>query len=145
MKMQQFFRVVIFLLIALQASCQSNNVRLSDAVTPSLYTLFMTVETEFLSFNGTVSIDFTTNRATSEIEMHSTGLTINSAIIASDEIETESTYILSWNETEKITIGLGRTLARNTNHRVTIDFKGRMAHDDTKGLYRSSYYNGDNK
>lgn len=143
MKMRQFFSAVIFLFIASNANCQSSNVRLSDSVIPLLYTLAMTVEVDFYSFNGTVTIDFRTTRAINEIEMHSKGLTIdrNKARIISDSLETNVTYILYWNDTEKITIGLGRTLATRTNHSITLTFSGRIA-TDMKGLYMSTYYNG---
>jgi hypothetical protein len=146
MKMRQFFSAVIFLFIASSANCQSSNVRLSNSVTPSIYTLAVSVEVDFYSFNGTVTIDFTTVRSISEIEMHSKGLTIerNLATIKSGSLETNSTYILAWNDTEKITIGLGRTLPARTNHSITLSFKGRIA-SDMKGLYMSSYYNGEVK
>lgn len=113
---------------------------------PSLYTLAMTVEVDFFSFNGTVTIDFRTTRSTSEIEMHMKGLTIDGdrATIKSGALETISTYMLKWNETEKITFGVGRTLPGRTNHSITLSFKGRIA-NDMKGLYMSSYYNGNVK
>jgi hypothetical protein len=146
MKMRQFFSAVIFLFIASNANCQSGNVRLSNTVTPSLYTLAMTVEVDFYSFNGTVTIDFTTVRSINEIEMHSKGLTIERdvATIKSGALETNSTYILKWNDTEKITIGLGRTLAGRTSHSITLKFRGRIA-SDMKGLYMSTYYDGEVK
>lgn len=142
----QFFSCVIFLFIASRVSCQSSNVyRLSDAVTPSYYDL--SIQHELSTFNGTVTIDFYVNRATSVIEMHSYGLTINEkASVKSSDGATmsESTYILYWNETEKITIGLDRTLAARSNHSITLSYRGRLS-DDMKGLYSSSYYNGNVK
>lgn len=143
MKMRcQFFSCVIFLFIASRANCQSSNVyRLSDAVTPSYYDL--SIQSELSTFNGTVTIDFYVNRATSVIEMHSYALTINgkASVKSSDAIESESTYILYEIETEKITIGLDRTLAASSNHSITLSYQGRLS-DDMKGLYSSSYYNG---
>lgn len=142
--MRQFFSAIIFLFVASRVNCQTNNVRLSNSITPSLYTLAMTVEVDFYSFNGTVTIDFRTTRAVTEIEMHSKDLTINFATIKSDTIVTNSTYILAWNETEKITIGLGRSLPARSNHSITLSFRGRIA-SDMKGLYMSSYYDGNVK
>lgn len=140
----QFFSCVIFLFIASRVTCQSSNVyRLSDAVTPSFYDLG--IQHELSTFNGTVTIDFYVNRATSVIEMHSYGLTINGkASVKSFDTESESTYILFANETEKITIGLDRTLAARSNHSITLSFRGRLS-DDMKGLFSSSYYNGNVK
>lgn len=137
----QFFIFVIFLFIVSRVNCQIY--RLSNAVTPTYYDLNIHVEVEGYSFNGTVTIDVYVNRATSVIEMHSYGLTINNgtAFVKSGELETKSTYILAWNDTEKITIGLDRTLAARTNHSITLSFRGRLT-EDMRGLYLSSYYNG---
>lgn len=148
MKMRcQFFSFVIFLFIAsscVKSQTQNGNVnyRLSNAVIPSFYDLNIHVEVDFYSFNGTVTIDFYTNRAVNVIEMHSVGLTISGkASVKSGALESQSTYIFYWNDTEKITIGLDRTLAARSNHSITLIYSGRLK-EDMKGLYLSSYYNG---
>jgi hypothetical protein len=141
MKMRcQFFSFVIFLFIT-RVNCQSNVYRLSDALTPHYYDLNIHSDIDIYQFNGTMTIDFYANRATSVIEMHAVGLTINAASVKSNALESESTYVYYWNDTEKITIGLDRTLAARQNHSLTLSFRGRIA-EDMKGFYRSSYYNG---
>lgn len=132
---------MIFLFIA-RGNCQSNVYRLSDALTPHYYDLNIHSDIDVYQFNGTLTIDFYANRATSVIEMHSVGLTINGkASVKSNALESQSSYVFYWNDTEKITIGLDRTLAARQNHSISLSFRGRIA-DDMKGFYRSSYYNG---
>jgi hypothetical protein len=142
--MRQFCTSVIFLFIVAVAyvQCQSTSFRLSDAVVPKIYDLFIQVDVDFYSFSGNVTIDVEVKRATSTIELHAINMTItnNTALVNSGEdVQFKSVYMLYNNESEIVTIGLDRILAANTNHSITLWFSGRIEYD-MKGLYMSTYY-----
>jgi aminopeptidase N len=141
-KMRQFYSAVIFLIfiaIVTPAYCQNAVYRLSSDVTPTIYDLSLRVDT--YAFNGNVTIDVRINRATTQIELHQLALTVEPKVIvtSSDNV----TEALHWynNQTQKMTILVGRTLRANTNHQITLSFRGTID-SDMKGLYQSSYYNG---
>jgi hypothetical protein len=153
MKMRQFYSSVIFFLIAIsllshRVQSQNTSYRLSDAVKPMHYDLYIQVDVDFYSFSGNVTIDIHVSRATSTIEMHSVNMTIaNSKVLVSSGSDGEtfqSVYMLYNNESEIMTIGLDRTLAGNSNHTITLSFSGRIEYD-MKGLYMSTYYAGNIK
>ncbi|KAG5671811.1 hypothetical protein PVAND_001986 [Polypedilum vanderplanki] len=145
--MRQFYSSVIYLFIIFTSPLtngQNTNYRLSDAVTPSAYDLFIQVDIGFYSFNGNVTIDIHVNKPTSTIELHNVNLTIsNSSIfvksVDDDEVKFESVYLIYNNESEIMTIVLEKPLTANTNYTITLAFSGRIEYD-MKGLYMSSYY-----
>lgn len=147
MKMRrQFCSFVIFLLVSF-ARCQSINYRLSDNIIPHAYDLFIQANVDFYSFSGNVTIDIEVKKSTSTIELHAINMTIvdNKVLVNSGNgVEFSSVFMMYNNESEIITIVLDRALAANTNHTITLSFTGRIEYD-MKGLYMSSYYDGNVK
>lgn len=157
MKMRQFHSTVIFLFIVIFAICKlpsnvvcqnENEYRLPDTFTPKIYDLSIRVDIGLHSFNGSVTIDARVNRATVSIDMHKQNLTITEKekvqVHRNGILEAESVMIQYNENTEIMKIILNQTLSANTDYNITIKFNGRIEYD-MKGLYMSSYYDGNVK
>lgn len=153
MKMRQIFNALIVLFIVISIStfarrvhCQSSQNRLSDDVVPKVYDLFIHVDIDNRVFSGHVAVDVHVNRAVPSIQMHNIGLDINGKVLVdaatNSSLSAESTAIQYDNTTEIMNIVLNRTLVADSDYRITIMFSGRIE-NDMKGLYMSTYYDGD--
>lgn len=135
---------VIFLFIAISlVRCQSaTNYRLPADVVPSRYDLHLVVDLVNAQFNGTVTIHARAIQPTSAIELHLLDLSADDVQVIEGASEVPISELRLDNETQIFHIGLTRAVSGDCL--VQMSFAGTIQ-DDMKGLYRSSYYEGDSR
>lgn len=153
--MRQFFNalIVLFIVISLlytvhHVQCKKSENRLSDAIVPKVYDLFIKVDMNSRVFNGNVTIDVHVNNAVSTIQLHNIGLVISDKVVVENatdnSVVSESKNISYDNATEIMNIELDQTLLADSNYKILLSFNGPIEFD-MKGLYMSTYYDGEIK
>lgn len=153
--MRQFFNAlcVLFIVISLlykahHVQCKKSENRLSDAVIPKVYDLFIKVDMNSRVFDGNVIIDVHVNSAVSTIQLHNIGLEINEKVVvnnATDNSFVSESINISYDKTiEIMNVELNQTLLADSDYKILLSFKGPIEFD-MKGLYMSTYYDGEIK
>nr|AWT23001.1 aminopeptidase N8 [Hyphantria cunea] len=139
---------VIYLLPAVYAETDPNY-RLNTPIVPSAYQLlitpyFDTNDENAFSFDGEVTINFTTTANANQIKLHSQDLNFTAADITvripnSNAIELNNSNPLEFNTQYSFAyINLVSELVPNVDYAVTITYKGPLR-TDLNGFYRNYY------
>ncbi|XP_070503481.1 aminopeptidase N-like [Chironomus tepperi] len=153
--MREFYAasIVLYIVVSLlytvhHVQCKKSENRLSDAIIPKVYDLFIQVDMNSHVFNGRMIIDVHVNSAVSTIQLHNIGLVISDKVVVNNatdnNIISESINILYNNATEIMDIKLDQTLLADSDYKILLSFNGSIEFD-MKGLYMSTYYDGEIK
>ena len=115
--------------------------RLPRTVTPFLYDVSIFLKKDF-GFRGLTKINATIQNKTDEIVLHHGNLEIERITITLNDKEVKSNDNYN-NVTEKLTIKLEKTLEKNAEILIAIDYNGKVK-DNLIGFYKSSYFNEKN-
>lgn len=115
------------------------NYRLPNTIEPISYDIELTpfLETNF-TFQGTVEIRVKSIIDINEIVLHAGRLQIISHEIRTKDGPVEKSERNHVPQTERLIISLHKTIVKNEEFTIKIQFNGTLS-DDMKGFYRSSY------
>lgn len=121
---------------------KTKDIRLTKNVSPLHYTLHLHTDFKTHEFSGDESISLSIKKATKNIEIHSVGIDILSAVIKNKDGEQQAK--ISYNkEKETAIFQFGRSMAPG-QATLKINFKGALS-DSLRGFYKSYYDEGGKK
>lgn len=149
--------LLLLLTLALTANAVTDtNYRLNTPIVPASYALtitpyFNTGNNDAFTFDGEVSIKFTTSNVTNQIKLHSEDLTYTASNITitagTTNIQLNATDPLSFDKQYTFAlINLQTSLQPGTEYTLNITYRG-LIREDLNGFYRNYYIaeNGDKK
>lgn len=113
--------------------------RLPSAIKPLTYDLFLHPNLTTLTFTGSVSIQFYVAKASKNIVLHSSGLTISKVALSSAAVEQWNTVpVLEYPSFDQIAVVLSEPLREKHNYTLNIEYASNLS-NTYYGFYKSKY------
>ena len=112
--------------------------RLPRALRPSRYEIHLIPDLEAHTFTGKVTISCDVTESSSEIVLNAAELTIDKAVVEAGGKQVSVSGTSVDEESERLTLGLGESLAAGSTLSIYIEFTG-FLNDQLRGFYRSVF------